>query len=125
LFDLPSVIGDAAKGEFVARLGDRMRPVAGDFFAEVPSGGDLYLLKFILHDWDDADSVRILRNVRWAIAPGGRLAVVEMVLPGRNQPHIGPLMDLNMMVMTGGVERTATEYGDLPPNPGFSWSASR
>ena len=119
LFDLPSVIEDAARAEFVTRLGDRIRPIGGDFFKEVPSGGDLYLLKFILHDWDDADSVRILANIRRAIAPGGRLAVVEMVLPGRNQPHIGPLMDLNMMVMTGGVERTAAEYGNLLAKAGF------
>ena len=119
LFDLPSVIEDAARAEFITRLGDRIRPIGGDFFKEVPPGGDLYLLKFILHDWDDADSVRILINIRRAIAPGGRLAVVEMVLPGRNEPHIGPLTDLNMMVMTGGVERTAAEYGDLLAKAGF------
>jgi SAM-dependent methyltransferase len=119
LFDLPSVLEDAARGEFVARLGDRVRLIGGDFFEEVPSGGDLYLLKFVLHDWDDADSVRILANVRRAVAPSGRLAVVEMVLPGRNEPHIGPLMDLNMMVMTGGIERTSAEFGSLLAKAGF------
>jgi SAM-dependent methyltransferase len=118
LFDLPSVIEDATKAEFVTRLGDRIRPVSGDFFSQV-SGGDLYLLKFILHDWDDEDAVRVLSNIRRAITPGGRLAIVELVLPGRNEPHIGPLMDLNMMVMTGGVERTGEEYGDLLARAGF------
>jgi len=119
LFDLPSVIEDATKAEFVARLGSRIQPVGGDFFEQVPSGGDLYLLKFVLHDWDDANSVRILTNIRKAIAPSGRLAIVELVLPGRNETHIGPLMDLNMMVMTGGVERTGAEYGDLLARAGF------
>jgi hypothetical protein len=85
----------------------------------VPSGGDLYLLKFVLHDWDDANSVRILTNIRKAIASNGRLAIVELVLPGRNETHIGPLMDLNMMVMTGGIERTGAEYGDLLARAGF------
>jgi O-methyltransferase domain len=119
LYDLPSVIGDAAKGEFVVRLGERIRPVGGDFFKEVPPGADLYLLKFILHDWGDEDALRILTNIRKAIAPVGRLAIVELVLPGRNEPHIGQLMDLNMMVMTGGVERTGAEYGDLLARAGF------
>jgi C-methyltransferase len=85
----------------------------------VPSGGDLYLLKFVLHDWDDEDSARILTNIRRAMAPTGRLSVVEMVLPGRNEPHIGPLMDLNMMVMTGGIERTEAEYAALLARAGF------
>jgi hypothetical protein len=120
LFDLPSVIEDAAKGEFVTRQGDRIRLVGGDFFKQVPAGGDLYLLKFVLHDWGDEDSVRILTNIRSAIAPSGRLAVVEMVLPGRNEPHVGALMDLNMMVMTGGVERTEAEYADLLVRAGFA-----
>ncbi len=114
------MIGDAAKGEFAARLGDRIRLVGGDFFDAVPSGEDLYLLKFVLHDWGDEDAVRILGNIRKAIAPTrGRLAIVEMVLPGRNEPHVGKLMDLNMMVMTGGIERSAAEYGDLLSTAGF------
>jgi O-methyltransferase domain len=119
LFDLPSVIRDAAKGEFVARLGDRIRLAGGDFFEAVPPGGDLYLLKFVLHDWSEEDAFRILSNIRKAIAPPGRLTVVEMVLPGRNEPHVGALMDLNMMVMTGGIERSAAEYGDLFSRAGF------
>ncbi len=117
--NLPSVLGDAAKAEFVTRLGGRIRLVGGDFFEEVPSGGDLYLLKFVLHDWDDENSVRILTNIRKVIVPEGRLAVVELVLPCRNEPHVGPLMDLNMMVMTGGVERTGVEYGNLLARAGF------
>jgi hypothetical protein len=114
------VIEDAAKNEFVTRPDDRIRLVGGDFFKHVPAGGDLYLLKFVLHDWGDEDSVRILTNIRKSMAPGGRLAVVEMVLPGRNEPHVGPLMDLNMMVMTGGVERSEAEYAGLLAEAGFA-----
>ena len=120
MFDLPSVIGDAAKGKFVPCLGDCIRLVGGDFFEQVPAGGDLYLLKFVLHDWGNEDAVRILANIRRAMVPGGRLAVVEMVLPGRNKAHVGPLMDLNMMVMTGWVEGTEAEYAALLARAGFA-----
>ena len=119
LFDLPSVIADAAKGEHVSRHQGRLETVGGDFFQGVPPGGDLYILKFILHDWDNADSLRLLANIRKAITPHGRLSVVELVLPERNEPHIGPLMDLNMMVMTGGIERSAAEYGAILSEAGF------
>ncbi len=119
LFDLPSVAADAAKGEHANRLHGRLQTVGGDFFRDVPEGGDLYILKFILHDWDDADALRLLANIRKAMAPQGRLSIVELVLPQRNEPHIGPLMDLNMMVMTGGVERSTPEYGALLSKSGF------
>lgn len=119
LFDLPSVIAEAGKGPLVARHQDRIRTVAGDFFSDIPAGGDLYLLKFILHDWDDDRSINILANIRGAMAPGGRLAVIEIVLPDGNKPHIGPLMDLNMMVMTGGAERTEEEFRALLTAAGF------
>lgn len=119
LFDLPGVIADAEQGEFVRRHNGRLRTVGGDFFQHVPGGGDLYLLKSIVHDWDDASAVRILSNVRTAMAPNGRLAIVEMVLPGRNEPHVAPLMDLNMMVLTTGRERTEAEYATLLGKAGF------
>jgi SAM-dependent methyltransferase len=113
LFDLPPVIADAGEAEFVARHAGRMQTTTGDFFEAVPAGGDLYLLKFILHDWDDDHSIKILSNIRKGIAPDGRLVVVEIVLPDGNEPHLGPLIDLNMMVMTGGAERTEDEYRRL------------
>jgi SAM-dependent methyltransferase len=119
LFDLPSVVADAAKAGFITRHQARLELVGGDFFEAVPAGGDLYLLKFVLHDWDDGRSGEILGNIRRVIDPGGRLAVVEIVLPPMNEPHIGPLIDLNMMVMTGGAERTEIEYRDLLAKSGF------
>jgi hypothetical protein len=85
----------------------------------VPGGADLYLLKFMLHDWDDERAAAILADIRKAIAPQGRLIVVEIVLPPGNEPHVGPLIDLNMMVMTGGIERTEAQYGQLLARAGF------
>jgi ubiquinone/menaquinone biosynthesis C-methylase UbiE len=119
LFDLPSVLADAEKAGFVKRHQARLELASGDFFEAVPANGDLYLLKFVLHDWDDARSVHILNNVRRVIDPSGRLIVVEIVLPPMNEPHIGPLIDLNMMVMTGGAERTEVEYRELLAKSGF------
>jgi hypothetical protein len=119
LFDLPNVVADAAKAGFVTRHQARLELAGGDFFEAVPAGGDLYLLKFVLHDWDDERSGEILNNIRRVIDPSGRLVVVEIVLPPMNEPHIGPLIDLNMMVMTGGAERTEVEYRDLLAKSGF------
>lgn len=119
LFDVAEVIDNADKDAFVAGRRDRIRTRSGDFFRDVPDGADLYLLKFILHDWDDARAATILANVRRAIAPEGRLVVVEIVLPPGNEPHVGPLIDLNMMVMTGGIERTEAQYGELLARAGF------
>ena len=76
-------------------------------------------MKFILHDWTDDESQRILAAVRSAIAPGGRLLVVEMLVPEASEPGFVQLMDINMLVMTGGRERTATEYGALFASAGF------
>lgn len=115
LFDLPEVIeqhGDPG-------LDDRLEAVAGDFFEAVPRGGDLYLLKFILHDWDDERSEAILRRVREAAAPGVRAAIVEMVLPDQPTSHSGWMMDLNMLAVTGGRERTGWEFRELLVRTGW------
>jgi hypothetical protein len=120
LFDVPTVIAEAEQaGAMTDRSNRRIQRVAGDFFKEVPAGGDLYLLKFILHDWKDEQSIQILSSVRKAIISGGRLLIVEIVLPGGSEPHVGPLIDLNMMVMTGGIERTEMEYRQLLGSSGF------
>jgi SAM-dependent methyltransferase len=119
LFDVPEVIDNADNSTFVNERRDRIRTMKGDFLSEVPGGADLYLLKFILHDWDDDRAAAILANIRKVIAPEGRLIVVEIVLPAGNEPHVGPLIDLNMMVMTGGAERTEAQYGQLLALAGF------
>ena len=85
----------------------------------MPPGGDLYLLKQILHDWPDDKCAVILRNVRRATPPHGRVAIVEVVLPEQCTPHPGWLHDLLMMTMTAGRERTASEYEHLLAGAGF------
>src|SRR5262249_51519362 len=90
-----------------------------DFFQSVPKGADLHVLKFILHDWTDDECVRILQRCREALAAGGRLLVVEMLVPEEIRPDFVMLMDLNMLVMTGGRERTQEEFGRLFERSGF------
>ena len=113
LFDLPNV-ADSARGA----APERIEVVGGDFFKRVPEG-DLFLLKLILHDWSDDRSEAILRNVRAAIRSGGRLAIIDALLPDVPGDHAGFLMDLNMMVMTGGRERTAAQFEALLARTGF------
>ncbi len=85
----------------------------------MPDGGDAYLLKTIIHDWDDEKSVTILRNIRTAIDPNGKVLLFEMVLPEGAPAHPGMLLDLEMLVHPGGRERTAGEYRDLLARAGF------
>lgn len=119
LFDLPEVAAVAEQALAAAGVGMRCAVAGGDFFHEVPAGGDVYLLKWILHDWPDAQALEILERVRAAIRPDGRLLVVESVVPTGSEPSLAPWMDLNMMVMVGGRERTEAEYRDLLARAGF------
>jgi hypothetical protein len=97
-----------------AGLGGRCRVVAGDFIRSVPGGGDLYVLAFVLHNWDDATAVRILDNCRRGMAAGGRVLVVESIVPGGPGPSSAKVHDLEMLVfMPGGRERTRPEYCEL------------
>ena len=92
---------------------------SGDFFEAVPADADLYVLKFILVDWKDEEALRLLQNCRKAISHDGKLLVIEMTIPDDNRPSAAQLFDLNMFVMTGGQERTVSEYGTLLANAGF------
>jgi hypothetical protein len=119
LFDLPEVIegaGALLEGEGVA---DRVETATGDFFASVPAGADAYMMKHIIHDWDDARSIAILKNIRAAMNENGRVLIVEMVVKEGNEPDFSKIMDLEMLVSPGGVERTADEYRELLANAGF------
>ncbi len=113
LFDLPNVIEGAGALLEVEGVKDRVQLVAGDFFQSVPEGADLYTLKHIIHDWDDAKSVAILLKVREAMQSGARVAVIEMVVPEGNEPSHSKILDLQMMVMENGKERTEAEYRAL------------
>lgn len=112
LFDLPDIVENATITD------TRIDLVGGSFFESVPEG-DLYLLKMILHDWSDDQSAEILTNIRSAIRPGGRLAIIENVLPEEAGPSPGYLMDVNMMVMTGGRERSEADFAALLDRTGF------
>jgi hypothetical protein len=112
LFDVPQVVEGA--GPLLEREGvaGRVERVAGDFFASVPAA-DAYVLKHIIHDWDDERAALILKNINAAMGPEGRVLIVETVVPEGNEPHYSKLLDLEMLASPGGVERTAGEYAAL------------
>jgi len=117
VFDLASGNAEAAPNLAVAGVADRCEVVAGDFFRCVPSGADAYTLKSVIHDWDDERSIAILRTCREAISADGKLLLVERVMPARmeaSQSHQRmTMLDMHMLVMPGGCERTETEYRAL------------
>jgi hypothetical protein len=119
VFDLPYIEPQATTSIRQDGLSSRCQFDAGDFFKAVPPGGDIYLLKMILHDWTDEESRRILASIRKAIAPNGRVLVVELLVPENNEPGFVQLMDINMLVMTGGLERTPSEFGALLADAGL------
>jgi hypothetical protein len=113
LFDLPGVIPQARRSIAAADLSARCQVVEGDFFTAVPAGHDAYLLSHVLHDWTDEKALAILRNCRNAIVKDGRLLIIEAVLPPGDTPHHSKLIDLVMLTVTGGVERSAEEFASL------------
>jgi hypothetical protein len=119
VFDLPNTAEQASAIIAESSVADRIEARGGDFFKSVPEGGDLYLLKQILHDWGDEDCVKILGSIRAAIADRGRLAVIEFLLPDAGVHHPGFAMDIHMMVLSTGRERTLAEYEALLEAAGF------
>lgn len=122
LLDLPSVVEDAKCGLCDMRLEDRCRPVGGNFFEHIPAGADAYFMQHIIHDWSDEQALKILGNVREALAnrPSGRLILVDTVLPEDSRPHPGKLLDLLMLMFPGGRERTESEWHNLLARAGFT-----
>jgi O-methyltransferase domain/Dimerisation domain len=119
LFDLPHVVASAEEQLAATEVADRCTFVGGDFFAEVPAGGDAYVLSQILHDWDDERCMAILGQCRRAMPDHGKLLVVELVLPEGDEPFLGKWLDLHMLVLLGSRERTAAEYDTLFRAAGF------
>jgi ubiquinone/menaquinone biosynthesis C-methylase UbiE len=119
LFDLPQVIEGAPALLEKEGVADRVELKTGDFFESVPSGADAYMMKFIIHDWDDERALKILRNIHQVLPSDGRLLLVEMVVPAGNEAHFSKIQDLEMLVSPGGVERTPDEYRDLLGQAGF------
>ena len=119
LFDQPYVVEGAKRNLELHGVADRCDRVGGNFVEAVPAGGDAYLMKFIIHDWDDEKSLTILKNIRRAINPSGKLINVDVVVPEGNGADWGKLMDVNMLVMTGGLERTEKQFTELLAKAGF------
>jgi hypothetical protein len=119
LYDLPHVVVDAPPLLASFGVADRVSIESGSFFDSVPKGHDAYLLSHIIHDWDDGENAKILKNVREAMKPDGKLLIVEMVLPESDEPHMGKMLDMMMMLVPGGEERTPSEYAELLEPNGF------
>ena len=128
VFDLPHVVAEAAPTLKSYGLGERLTSAGGDFFEAVPAGADVYLLSMVLHDWNDQDAIRLLTNIRDAGAPGAQVLALELVMPTGDQPHMSKMIDLTMLGMLNGRERTNSEmttlfegaglvYGGVVPTP--------
>lgn len=119
LFELPHVAEEAPALLEDRGVADRISCEAGSFFEEVPDGGDVYILSHILHDWPRGRCLQILRNCRAAMSADSRLLIVEMVLPENGPPHPGYELDMVMLALTGGQERTADQYAALLEDADF------
>jgi hypothetical protein len=119
LYDLPEVISGAAPVLQENHVLERVRLAEGSFFDGVPAGGDVYVLKYIIHNWDDDRSVQILRNVRSAAAVGATLLLVEWVMPEDDRESVAKWNDMGMLLINDGRERTAEEYRRLLDKAGF------
>lgn len=119
VLDLPHVGADAVASAERLNVADRFTFVGGDFFEKIPTA-DVHLLKFVLHDWDDDSSVRILRNCRDSLTPGGRILVAELTVDDLGTPGLPPLMDLNMMTLSTGRERSVDEFRRLFQRAGLN-----
>jgi hypothetical protein len=120
LFDLPSVASEARKFLGMAGLGKRCQVIEGSFFSGVPKGGDLYILKYIIHDWDGEDALKILNNCRKAMNPSNKLLVIDAVVPLKKPSFGKTWADIEMMVLLpNGRERTEAEFCDLFQRSGF------
>ena len=122
LTDLPHVLAGSERRVRELGLADRIRIEPIDFFKAVPAGGDAYIMKHIIHDWDDEQALTILRNIRKVMPANGRLMLLESVLPPGNAPDFGKVIDIEMMLMPGGRERTEEEFRSLFERAGFRLS---
>lgn len=117
--ELPEVVESAKQAIAEDGLSGRCTAVASDFFKSVPAGADAYFMKHILHDWNDEDAACILKNIRAVIPSSGKLILAEMVIPSDATPHLGKLIDIEMLVFLKGKERTESEWRKLLGGSGF------
>jgi hypothetical protein len=119
LFDLPHVVSDAPAFLKARGVLERVKIESGSFFDGVPAGADAYVLSHIIHDWTEEQCLAILAHCRKAMCSNGKLLLVEMVLPEGDQPHPGKMLDMVMLAIPGGQERTPGEYDELLRKAGF------
>ena len=119
LFDMRHVLDTASPFIVRAGLQERCALAAGNFFDCVPTGADIYILKKVIHDWDDSDARTILGNCRKAMPKSSRLLVIEVIVPAPNVPSFAKMLDLLMLAYAGGRERTEDEYRELLASVGF------
>ena len=122
LVEMPAVAHEAVTRLRSIGVSGRCQVVAGNFFTEIPAGGDAYILKDIIHDWDDERAVAVLVNCRKALGgePNGKVLVIEKIIPPGNEPFAGKVTDITMLLMTGGRERTEPEYNRLLATAGLT-----
>jgi hypothetical protein len=119
LMDRPTVVDKAVLDP---EISPRVKVLGGDFFESVPEGGDCYLMRRIIHDWDDDNSLRILNNIKRVMLPSAKIVLVEFVLAAGNEKSIAKHIDLNLMVLFGGQERSEAEFVQLFSQAGFRLS---
>jgi hypothetical protein len=120
VFDLPSVIQKNLSDLSLASKDLKISYMPGDFFRSIPPGGDTYILKSVLHNWDNKACIEILKNCNKVMTVQGRILVIERVIPSGNEKSEAKLFDINMLVVTGGRERTQEEYKKLFYAAGFT-----
>jgi hypothetical protein len=119
LFDLGSVLEGAPAMLEKYGVTDRVEMVEGDFFSEIPVTADAYIMKHIIHDWEDEKAAKILGNIRQSMPDNARVLIVDCVIPPGNDPHPGKVLDLEMLIAPGGLERTEAQFKELLNNSGF------
>lgn len=119
ILDVPSVIRETKRIIREREIEDRCQAIEGDFFVHIPSGSDAYLLSNILHDWPDDKCQQILASCHKAMRINSKLLAMEMIIPSGNEPSVAKLLDLEMLVITGGRERTEAEYKEIFESSGF------
>ena len=119
LFEIAPVLAGAPAMMESYGVSERVELVEGDFCSEIPVRADVYMMQHIIHDWYDDKCEIILGNIGRAMPDDGRVLIIEAVVPDGNEPHSGKILDLEMLIAPGGVERTAAEFGTLLENSGF------
>lgn len=119
LFDLAAPLQGAPQMLDSYGVADRVQLVEGDFFKEIPVRADIYMLKHIIHDWYDDNNQKILKNIRQNMPDDAKVLIIEAVVPEGNEPHFSKVIDLEMLMSPGGVERTPSEFGQLLSDSGF------